>query len=412
MKFSVLTLPAMALLCLGTSTVSVAADTKTEARCAQYARRAVEQYNILASHPQCKADIPQRWQPDYATHYNACLHAPGFIAKSEEKTRDFELHACGALNLDGSVAGAPPAGNPPPDSAAPSANDSSGVTPVVGASGATPPAESVPTGTPTPGTSVAMEPPATGGADGDPCQQRNPPINMQLLGTGDPGYGWKVSGGTLTYLELHFHQSKTFHVLRPAYFLNFIKCARAPLPVTGAYVSPGSGMSGGMLFQLLDGGSVMAWPVSGDNLAKLMQGAQPSMDSGAYSPNGNPDKEVLQVGGGITTPSNNGVPCANAKPPFGSLSGGTFGINGKIAGGFLSYQELNTKKPHFYKVQRPGYYIANTSCSKETTDTGPWVYPGMGNNTGLWIILYDNGNVSAWPVPDSKMHDLLAVPSH
>ncbi len=63
-----------------------------------------------------------------------------------------------------------------------------------------------------------------------------------------------------------------------------------------------------MFFLLQDGGTVLVWPVSGDNLAKLLQGAQTSTDSGAYAPNGHPEKEVLQVGGNITTPSNNGVP--------------------------------------------------------------------------------------------------------
>jgi hypothetical protein len=72
-------------------------DQATKDRCAQYAQRAVQQYQLMTSHPQCKVKSDLRWQDNLDNHYNACLALPEFLRKSEEMTRDNHLQACGGL---------------------------------------------------------------------------------------------------------------------------------------------------------------------------------------------------------------------------------------------------------------------------------------------------------------------------
>src|SRR5262249_21782347 len=161
-----------------------------------------------------------------------------FVSKSEEKTRDFELHACGALNLDGSET-APQVSTPqevPPstDSSTPP-NDTPDLTPNI------PPSDNPglpsPEGLP-PSAGLPTMPAAT---DNDPCHHNDPPYGASALTHGETGYGWKVGNGVLTYLDINTRQMRSYPVFRPAYFLNFIKCAHAALPPTGAYVSRGNG---------------------------------------------------------------------------------------------------------------------------------------------------------------------------
>src|ERR1051326_5246401 len=381
---------------------SFAADAKTQARCAEYAKRAVEQFNILTRHG-CQKDNDLRWQASYENHYNGCLKLPAFMSKSEEKIRDFQLHACGALNPDGSEASAQAS---TPQGVTPPSTDST-ITPPSDAQGITPPSDAqgmaLPQGPP-PGAGVPAPPQST---DNDPCHHKDPPYGASALAHAEPGYGWKVGNGVLTYLDITTHQMRTYPVLRPAYFLNFIKCAHAALPPAGAYVSRGNGASG-MLFLLNDQGSVLAYAISGDVLAKLLDGAQPSTDSAAGPGSADPGKAVPQIGGAITPPTgNNGVPCSSAQGPSFALRGGTFGTGGKISGSTLTYHDLNAPtKTHTYSVRRPGYYIAATNCMKQISNSGPWV----SRNPGMFFILYDNGNVTASPVDAATMPKLLEMP--
>src|SRR5262249_18001217 len=122
---------AAALLCLS----AASACAQKEARCAKYAQRAVEQFNILSRHPQCQKDNDLRWQASYENQYNGCLKLPAFLMKSEEKTRDLELMKCGALNLDGTetqVQGGTPQGVTPPSpgSTVTPPSDAQGTTPI------------------------------------------------------------------------------------------------------------------------------------------------------------------------------------------------------------------------------------------------------------------------------------------
>src|ERR1051325_10239820 len=159
-----------------------------------------------------------------------------------------------------------------------------------------------------------------------------------------------------------------------------------------------------MLFLLMDHGRVVAYSVCGDVVAKLLDGAQPSTDSAAGQGSADPEKSVLQVGGSVTPPTgNNGVPCSSAQGPSFALHGGSFGAGGKISGSILTYHDLNAPtKTHTYSVQRPGYYIAATSCMKQTSNSGPWV----SRNPAMFFIVYDNGNVTASPVDAATMPKL------
>jgi hypothetical protein len=112
---------AAALLCLGAALLPSNADAQSkEDRCAKYATRAVEQFNILTSHPQCQKDNDLRWQNNYQNHYNGCIKLPAFMSKSEEKARDLELMKCGAIDVNGhenySQTSAPQGATPPSDS--------------------------------------------------------------------------------------------------------------------------------------------------------------------------------------------------------------------------------------------------------------------------------------------------------
>jgi hypothetical protein len=120
--------------------VLAAPDQATKDRCTAYAKRAVEQYQLMKSHPQCQAHSdPLTWQDNYDNHYNGCMFLPASMAKSAEQGRDNHLQACGALS-----------------DATPAATDA---TPAAGADTATPSAPATsPTATlsPAPTASVAV----------------------------------------------------------------------------------------------------------------------------------------------------------------------------------------------------------------------------------------------------------------
>jgi hypothetical protein len=89
--------PVTLLLGLLANVASAAPDQATMDRCTQYAQRAVQQYLLMTSHPQCAVKPDLRWQDNMDNHYNGCLKLPEFLRESEEATRDNHLQACGAL---------------------------------------------------------------------------------------------------------------------------------------------------------------------------------------------------------------------------------------------------------------------------------------------------------------------------
>jgi hypothetical protein len=72
-------------------------DQAAQDRCTQYAQRAVQQYLLTTSRPQCNVKPDLRWQDNFDNHYSGCLKLPEFLRKSEEAARDNHLQACGGL---------------------------------------------------------------------------------------------------------------------------------------------------------------------------------------------------------------------------------------------------------------------------------------------------------------------------
>jgi hypothetical protein len=97
-KTSLSTLVPVALLLGFPANMAPAApDQATMDRCTQYAQRAVQQYLLMTSHPQCSVKPDLRWQDNVDNHYNGCLKLPEFLRASEEAARDNHLQACGAF---------------------------------------------------------------------------------------------------------------------------------------------------------------------------------------------------------------------------------------------------------------------------------------------------------------------------
>jgi hypothetical protein len=70
-------------------------DPAIQAKCRRYARRAVDQYQIVANRPKCRVKPDARWQGNYQNHYSWCLSAQNAWIRSEEKARDDRLYRCG-----------------------------------------------------------------------------------------------------------------------------------------------------------------------------------------------------------------------------------------------------------------------------------------------------------------------------
>ena len=62
--------------------------------CAQYARLALHELAVNQSIPGCFHGPDNRWNADWAVHYNWCLGAPYDAARSEDAIRGARLHEC------------------------------------------------------------------------------------------------------------------------------------------------------------------------------------------------------------------------------------------------------------------------------------------------------------------------------
>ncbi|MEO8133189.1 MAG: tachylectin-related carbohydrate-binding protein [Betaproteobacteria bacterium] len=67
-------------------------------RCANYARRAVQQFQRTTELPKCRVARDMRWHDDYRSQYNWCLTAPPGKVAAEHDARDRHLLACGGTN--------------------------------------------------------------------------------------------------------------------------------------------------------------------------------------------------------------------------------------------------------------------------------------------------------------------------
>lgn len=93
----------LAILALGVN-CAMAENQTTQERCAAYAQRAVQQYQLMKSNPQCQQNTdPMNWQDNYDNHYNACRVFPAKMAEMADSARQNHLIACGAIAADGSV---------------------------------------------------------------------------------------------------------------------------------------------------------------------------------------------------------------------------------------------------------------------------------------------------------------------
>lgn len=87
----------LSLLSVLTVHCALAAESKQEF-CSAYAKRAVQQFQVMQNHPGCRAGLDSlNWRGDYAYHYKACLTFPEFISRGADRIRDTHLHDCGAL---------------------------------------------------------------------------------------------------------------------------------------------------------------------------------------------------------------------------------------------------------------------------------------------------------------------------
>jgi hypothetical protein len=85
----------------------------SEEFCAQYAPRAVAQYQLMISRPQCRVPNGPRWQGNYNNHLNGCRAGPQSHLEDEIDARENHLIACGAVPPPPATAMAP-AGLPEP----------------------------------------------------------------------------------------------------------------------------------------------------------------------------------------------------------------------------------------------------------------------------------------------------------
>jgi hypothetical protein len=83
------------VLSMSIACFTLPAHATSKEACQRYARRAIDQYQIMNNRPKCRIKMNARWQPNYQNHYGWCLSAPVAWLNSEEKTRDDHLYRCG-----------------------------------------------------------------------------------------------------------------------------------------------------------------------------------------------------------------------------------------------------------------------------------------------------------------------------
>lgn len=210
-------------LVVAAQAASAGPDQATKDRCTAYARRAVQQYRLMKSHPECQANTdPMNWQDNYDNHYNACVVFPQKMAEMADAARENHLQACGALS-DSSAAGA-----------AGGSGDAGGANSSTGTSGAG--------GT---GGSAPMAAAAGGGSTGglpkaalnDPeCHSAGGPSYPVIPGTGVVGSQGVLVGNVLTFVVVGTKKRVSYAVVRPHFVLVQIHCTGKPNDNTGVWV--------------------------------------------------------------------------------------------------------------------------------------------------------------------------------
>ena len=245
----------------------------TKERCARYAQRAVQQYQLMISHPQCQANTdPLNWQDNYDNHYNGCLIFPESMIRFADAARDNHLHACGAL-MDSATSGVQASGDPAPTpGTVPAAATAppAGTQPTAGvtsATGMTNAANPSPAGAP-PQVAATANSAATpnSAAPKTGCQLVRPralPAHATQI-----GLGATVRGTALSFEDWqHNGQRVTYQVVRPAYIVKQMPCTGRIESLFGPWIS----MAGPKMFYVnLDGSVSEGTPFSAASAAELL----------------------------------------------------------------------------------------------------------------------------------------------
>jgi hypothetical protein len=228
---------ALVILLAGAS-AAYAADSNKKERCTKYAQRAVEQYQLMQSHPQCRVSDDMNWHNNLDGHYNGCMLIPEFMARAGEAGRDNHLQACGAF-ADTTVAPKTTAATSDPgqNPGSPTATTTpGGGAPLPVATGST-------SGGNSPGTSVAAtQRVRANDTAGNPDQCQPPPAPASLIRGSFAGSGQtpRISGDTLSFHDQRKQGAlSSFKVQRPAFWNTYMRCLKkadankADMPVMG-----------------------------------------------------------------------------------------------------------------------------------------------------------------------------------
>jgi hypothetical protein len=285
-------------------------DEATKERCAAYAKRAVEQYQLMKSHPGCDAHLDAlSWRDDYAYHYNGCIVFGNVATTLSDQGREGHLRACGAYN--GGDASAAAAGGPASATTAPS-TDTSGAANAPQDPGPHPTNTGI-TAAGAPGTpSGAGDVPRYPGVKIGPCTiPTDIAVQLHQINEQDKGGRGMVSafdGSTLTYYNWKWNQSLKpgtpeydtqqkaaiwqfskqsivkSSVQRPKFFST--SCSGFPPGnVGGPWVATStSGASPARYLVVVDGGAATWIEVSQDLERALLQGGGASKPSASSAP--------------------------------------------------------------------------------------------------------------------------------
>ncbi len=199
---------ALVILLAGAS-AAYAADSNKKERCTKYAQRAVEQYQLMQSHPQCRVSDDMNWHSNLDGHYNGCMLIPEFMARAGEAGRDNHLQACGALADTTAAPKATAAASGPGQS-----SDN-------------------PTATTTPAKDTA--------GNADQCQPPPAPAGLSRGSFAGSGLTPRISGDTLSFRDQRKPGGAmtSFKVQRPAFWNTYMRClkkadpSKADMPVMG-----------------------------------------------------------------------------------------------------------------------------------------------------------------------------------
>jgi hypothetical protein len=216
----------------GTLSLSAAhaTDLKKQERCTKYAQRAVEQYNLMQSHPQCRVSDDMNWHNNLDGHYNGCMLIPEFMARAGEAGRDNHLQACGGLAATSPAPEAP--------RSAPIAGQNSGNPPATTSGAGGPPSALTANSGPGMSATGSAVPQTNGMAENQAKCQQLPPKALQRVAYAGEGSGPLLRGDTLSFNDSRKNGTLTnLKVQRPAYWNAYMRCLHnADIPVQGPWV--------------------------------------------------------------------------------------------------------------------------------------------------------------------------------